>query len=285
MESFNLTDRTSLLHVVRSVWFLAFGILAGCSVLPTADKSGAYARPIGSAPVTRNDTPYSESLSCLSKQLKGRSTPSVAVGAITDYTGKYSDTLGGRRVTQGASLMAISAVDKVGLRLVERLDTAVVTDELKLANNNLIGDGGAVREIRPASILGSDLVLIGGITELNYNIGSTAADVVGYNPGVGAKLYVMNLAIDLRLVDTKSLSVIDVVSYQKQIIGREIRAGVFQFFDNQVFDLSLAERALEPMQMAVRAMIEKAVGEMTRKYLKIDPDVCVSRLDNFEEKA
>ena len=171
------------------------------------------------------------------------------------------------------------------MRLVERLDTAVVTDELKLANNNLIGDGGAVREIRPASILGSDLVLIGGITELNYNIGSTAADVVGYNSGVGAKLYVMNLAIDLRLVDTKSLSVIDVVSYQKQIIGREIRAGVFQFFDNQVFDLSLAERALEPMQMAVRAMIEKAVGEMTRKYLKIDPDVCVSRLDNFEEKA
>ena len=39
----------------------------------------------------------------------------------------------------------------------------------------------------------------------------------------------MNIGIDLRLVDTSTLEVVDVISYQKQIIGREVSAGVFDF--------------------------------------------------------
>lgn len=243
------------------------------------DAQGQYVTPIGSAPVVGNETPFSASLTCLSDHVESDKAPRIAVGAITDYTGKYSDNLGGRRITQGASLMAISALDRIGLPLVERLDTAVATDELKLANNNLIEDDGAVRDVRPASVIGSDLVLLGGITELNYNIGSSAFDLLAGNGGLGTQVYVMNLAIDLRLVETQSLTVVDVVSYQKQIIGREVRAGVFEFFDDHLFDLSVSERALEPMQMAVRAMIEKAVAELTRTHLHIDPGVCVSRLD------
>lgn len=243
------------------------------------NAQGLYADPIGSAPVVDNKTPYTETLTCLAGQLPKQGLPRIAVGDITDYTGKYSETQGGRRVTQGASLMAMSAVDKVGLPLVERLDTSVFTDELKLANNSLIGDQGQVRQISPASISGSDLVLLGGITELNYNIGSSALGQGISTFGYSRRFYVMNLAIDLRLVDTESLTVVDLVSYQKQIIGRETQTGLFEFFGDQLFDLSLSERALEPMQMAVRAMIERAVGEMTRTLLKIDSGTCVSGLN------
>jgi curli biogenesis system outer membrane secretion channel CsgG len=261
---------------------LVFGILAGCGASLDVDKNGLYATPIGSAPVTNNTTPYSEVLDCLSVNLPHVNLPRIAVGDITDFTGKSSDAEGGRRVTQGASLMAMSAIDRVGLHLVERLNTAVATDELKLANNNLIGDGGEIRSIKPASIVGSDYILLGGITELNYNIGSVARDAYIGSASVTSQFYVMNLAIDLRLVNTKSLQVVDVASYQKQIIGREVRAGVFEFFGDQLFDLSMAERALEPLQMAVRAMIEHAVGEMTRNLLEIEPGVCVSRLEGSE---
>ena len=42
-------------------------------------------------------------------------------------------------------------------------------------------------------------------------------------------MYVMNVGLDLRLVDTTTLEVVDVISYQKQIIGRQVSAGVFEF--------------------------------------------------------
>ncbi len=39
----------------------------------------------------------------------------------------------------------------------------------------------------------------------------------------------MNIGLDLRLVETRTLEVVDVISYQKQIVGHEIGAGVFSF--------------------------------------------------------
>ncbi len=88
------------------------------------------------------------------------------------------------------------------------------------------------------SIPGSDYYLVGGITELNFNIGSNGADGDGGGTATnavkgtaGASLYVMNVGIDLRLVDTNTLEVVDVISYQKQIVGRQISAGVFDFME------------------------------------------------------
>jgi curli production assembly/transport component CsgG/holdfast attachment protein HfaB len=247
--------------------------VAGCAVSPAADASGRYAAPIGDAPVIDNGTPYSDALACLRGEIAGRSAPPIAVGEIGDYTGKY-DEYSGYKVTQGAALMAASAVGRLGLPLVERLDMRVAESELKLANNNLISDGGALRMIRAGSIPGSRLYLVGGVTELNYNIRSVSGDVFFRQGGVGGQLYVINVALDLRLVNTITLEVVDTVSYQKQILGREISAGIFEFFGDSLFDVSLSERALEPMQLAVRAMIEKAVGEMARRLFGLPAETC-----------
>ena len=64
----------------------------------------------------------------------------IAVGQIADYTGKAESEGSGRKVTPGAALMAMSALAKAGVRLVERFDTSVAEMELKYANNKLIGD-------------------------------------------------------------------------------------------------------------------------------------------------
>ena len=82
---------------------------------------------------------------------------------------------------------------------------------------------------------------------------------------MGVSMYVMNVGLDLRLVDTKTLQVVDVISYQKQIIGRQISAGVFDFLGANFFDASVGESALEPIQLAVRSTIERAVLEMTSR--------------------
>ena len=259
-------------------------VLTGC-VSPIAGQSGNYAKPIGTAPVTANPTPYSEALVCMGHFSRNNSIrpPRVAVGRILDYTGK-ADIEGGRRVTQGASLMAISAFAKAGARLVERFDTSVSELELKYANNRLIGEGDSAsfRKITAGSIPGSDFYLVGGITELNYNIRSVGGeafvgdlDAMDAKGTLGGKMFVINIGLDLRLVETQTLEVVDVISYQKQIIGREISLGIFDFANGNVFDVGIGGRAQEPIQLAVRSVIERAVLEMSANlYGAPGPDVC-----------
>lgn len=262
-----------------------FGAMAltGC-VTPFSGNDGLYATPIGNAPVTSNPTAYSDALICMGHYARSNAIPSprIAVGRILDYTGK-ADVEGGRRVTQGASLMAISALAKSGARLVERFDTSVSELELKYANNRLIGEGADdFRQIMAGSIPGSDFYIVGGITELNYNIRSVGAeafsgdlDATDAKGTLGARMFVINIALDLRMVETETLEVVDVISYQKQIIGRELSAGLFDFANGNVFDIGIGERAQEPIQLAVRATVERAVLEMMANlYGAPSPDIC-----------
>jgi curli production assembly/transport component CsgG/holdfast attachment protein HfaB len=215
----------------------------------------------------------------------------IAVGQIADYTGKISSDNSGREITQGAALMAMSALSKAGVPLVERFDTSVAEMELKYANNKLIaGDGpqsgpqgSDYRKIFAGSIPGSDYYLVGGVTEVNFNIRSMGASADGAGAStnslkgtMGANMYVMNVGLDLRLVDTNTLEVVDVISYQKQIIGRQIQAGVFDFLGHTFFDASLGESALEPIQLAVRSVVERAVLEMVARLYHAPASACVS---------
>jgi curli biogenesis system outer membrane secretion channel CsgG len=89
-------------------------------------------------------------------------------------------------------------------------------------------------------------------------------------------LFVMNIGLDLRLVNTRSLEVVDVISYQKQIIGRQVGVGLFDVLGGNTFDISAGEGALEPLQLGVRAVIERAVLEMMANlYGAPGPQVCL----------
>jgi curli production assembly/transport component CsgG/holdfast attachment protein HfaB len=265
--------------------------LAGC-VSPGALPDGKYALPIGDAPVTANPTPYSAALACLGDFAKNHSlaSPRIAVGRISDYTGK-DEPDGGRKVTQGASLMAISALSKAGARLVERYDTSVSELELKYANNKLITDEDkpdaakpeSWRHINAGQVPGSDYYLVGGVTEFNYNIRSAGLGATGTSLGangatgsLSGQLHVMNVGLDLRLVDTRTLEVVDVVSYQKQIIARQVSAGFFKIVGPASINASLGDGGLEPIQLAVRSVVERAVYEMmARAYRTPGPQVCL----------
>lgn len=266
--------------------------LSAC-VSPVAGPRGLYASPIGDAPVTTNPTPYSRALVCLGDYARAnhRSSPRIAVGRIADYTGKEEADGSGRKLTQGASLMAISALAKTGASLVERYDTSVSELELKYANNKLIADGAPAgpnapvdyRRIVAGQVSGSDYYLVGGITELNFNIRSSGLDgqggqakATGVKVTASGQLFVMNIGLDLRLVDTRSLQVVDVISYQKQIIGRQVGVGLFDFLGGNVYNVSVGEGGLEPIQLAVRSVIERAVLEMMANlYGAPGPQLCL----------
>src|SRR5271168_4360946 len=172
-------------HLVKPLVFaLAALALAGC-ISPSADSTtGRYTAPIGGSPVIANETPYSDALRCLGGFVR-QHPMRVAVGQIADYTGKMESDNSGRKLTQGAALMAMSALSKASVPLVERFDTSVAEMELKYANNKLIADDnkpdtpGDYRKILAGSIPGSDYYLVGGITELNFNIRSVGAQADG----------------------------------------------------------------------------------------------------------
>ena len=271
-------------------------VLSACAT-PIAGPSGLYAQPTGNAPVTANPTPYSAALVCLAEYARKNNVnaPRIAVGRIADYTGKLEADGSGRKVTQGASLMAMSAFAKAGMPLVERFDTSVSELELKYANNKLISDDpnpkadapAQYRRILAGQVPGSDFYVAGGITELNFNIRSVGLNAAGGSSAMNnlsgeaaGQLYVMNVGLDLRLVDTRTLQVADVISYQKQIIARQVGVGLFDFFHGNVYNISVGEGGLEPMQLGVRAVIERAVLEMMANlYGAPGPEVCLQNGD------
>jgi curli biogenesis system outer membrane secretion channel CsgG len=275
-------------YLIRPLIILVAAVaLEGC-ISTAPDETGRYTAPIGGSPVISNETPYSTALRCMTGYTSQRPLR-IAVGQIADYTGKNESDNSGRKLTQGAALMAMSALSKSGVHLVERFDTSVAEMELKYANNKLIGNdqpqAGDYRRIVAGSIPGSDYYLVGGITELNFNIRSQGANgdggqttTNGIKGSASASLYVMNVGLDLRLVDTNTLQVVDVISYQKQIIGHQIQAGVFDFMGQTFFDASIGESALEPIQLAVRSVIERAVLEMTSRLYRIPANACAVNL-------
>ena len=267
---------------------------AGCST-PNVKPNGLYASPIGGAPVTSNETPYSAGLECLADFAAGRriSPPSVAVGRISDQTGKLEDN-GGRAVTQGAALMAMSAASKAGVALVERYETDVSRLEYKLADNRLISDvplreagpegERPYRPVMPGVISGAQYFITGGITELNANIQSSSAGLsinsksTTRSPSTALNnYYVLNVAIDLRMINIRTLDVVKTVTYQKQIVGRQVGAGLYLLFGNTIVNLNGTNAGEEPVQLAVRSLIERAMIEMVGNLYGINgPTVCLN---------
>jgi holdfast attachment protein HfaB len=257
-------------------------LLAGCASQEAA--MGSVAPLVGPRAEAVN-TAYSTALRCLAGHVRKQSyqPPRIAVGLITDMTGAQ-DRDNGRRLTQGATLMAVTALSEAGVRLVERYDMGVLQVEMDYTRNGLVRDSDSViREIRQGEIQGADLYLVGGISEFNPNIRSHGVD--GFAGGtssnsgslsVGAGDYVLDVALDLRLVDARSSEILGVRSLRKQIVGREVRAGVFAFLDGTVIDIGGGERAMEPVQTAVRTMVDQIVFDFVSALYSFDSRSCLT---------
>lgn len=264
---------------------MAIGALLALAVTGCAsiDQPAARVDPIrGSAPEAIT-TDYTAALRCLGGHVKSQPYPAprLAVGLITDMTGAQ-DQLQGRRLTQGATLMAITAAADAGMRLVERYDMGVLQVELDYARSGLLRDSEQViREVQAGSIQGADLYIIGGITEYNPNIRSRGADAFAAGQSaraaslsLGGSDYVVDVGLDLRLVDARSSEVLAVRGLRKQIVGREVRAGVFGFVDGTTIDIGGGQRALEPVQTAVRTMVDRIVYEFVASLYDVSSDLC-----------
>lgn len=204
-------------------------VLSGC-MTAMADIGSVQNHPqeasvIQSSPVRNSATPMSKPLACFGGLLNaaGKRPLGIAIGDIKDYTGKQGQDEG-FAITQGGALMAYSALGKIGssIRIHERFDTRVAEAELVYMNQRQLGDGryhtvddpntGEQTSVpwKPyygGTIRQSDYFIVGGISELNYNIQSGGAEFAINNVGPRARVYTMNIAVDLRIVGTQTLMV------------------------------------------------------------------------------
>ena len=254
----------------------AAGLLAGCT-LAAGGTDSAGVKPIFTSAVTSNDTPYSQCLeSWKDVKAKGR-LPRFSVGEIADKTGQVNLNDAGHALSQGASEMVMSAFYKTGkVNLVERLDLRIPLAEVKLAEQKRLDRNADAYDRLPAS----DFIVMGAITELNYNIVSGGAQLYVQGIGGGARSVIVNVALDLRVVDAKNFAVRYVTSLQKQIYGHEVQANVFRFFGNTLIELDAGKIRNEPMQLALRSIAEMSVYRIMTEFLGLPKAASCALVEN-----
>ncbi len=236
-------------------------LLTGCAMGPMSSEAGV--RPSFNFPVTNNDTPYSQCLKDLS-MFEAKRLPIFAVGEVADKTGQINFDENGHALTQGVSEMVISALAKTDkAHMVERLDLRIPLAEVRLAEqkrlNRSIDEYGKL----PAS----DFIVIGALTELNYNIVSNGAQLFVKGIGGGGRMVVINVALDLRVVNSKNFAVSYVSSLQKQIYGFEVEANVFRFFGDTLIEFDAGMVRNDPLQLGVRSVVEMSVYQIMTDFL------------------
>ncbi|MCK9540472.1 MAG: hypothetical protein M0R03_00390 [Novosphingobium sp.] len=277
--------------------------LAGLSLMALAqpgcvslqqERLGRGEEPVLVGPAVRdNRTPMDGALACFADHLRARGGKPlvIAVGDVRDYTGKYTVNEG-NAITQGGALMVSSALGKLrgAVRIAERFDPAIAERELAYADRRQLGDGKTHELPGPTgvqvvpwlpyfggSITASDYYVVGGITELNYDIRSGGVELGVTSIGPRARTYTQSVAIDLRIIDTSSLLVVQTISLTKQFTGYETSFGLFRFFGSNLFDINIGAKGQEPLQLGIRTALEEAAMRLVGAVSDVDPDPCMTQ--------
>ena len=264
--------------------------LAACGPIPRIQLAADEVPMVTGSRARLNTTIMTDAFRCFDQKLAeaGKPRMNIAVGNIADYSGKATDAEGAV-ITKGGSLMLFSALGlmRQSVRLHDRFDTSVTDLEMGYINARQLGDGrkhevdGETVPWLPyygGSIAKSDYVILGGITEVNFNIASGGWGAEVNQIGGKARSFTMSVAADLRLVETQSLVVRATASFQKQFTGYEVGANLFSFFDvfedKQLFDIYAGNIQQEPMQLGVRAILEEATLKVLSDLTQVDYRVC-----------
>lgn len=267
--------------------------LAACVSVRQARLGPAEAPTLIGPSVRDNRTPMDAALACFATHVEaGRLRPLViGVGDVRDYTGKYSVNEG-NAITQGGALMVYSALGKLNgaVGLAERFDPTIAERELGYADRRQLGDGQVHDVGGPTgktqapwlpyyggSIIRSDYYIVGGVTELNYDIRSGGLDGEVNQLGPKARTYTQSVAVDLRIVDTRSLLVVKAISLTKQFTGYEVGFDIFRFFGSDLFDINVGAKGQEPLQLGIRTALEEATMRLVGAVARVDPEPCLAQ--------
>lgn len=274
---------------LRSLMSLGLSVcLFGCTAWTPITKNDDVL--LGPAPYM-NETPMNAALYCLRQYTKLRDLR-LGVADFVDGTGATpgNGDLNGRYFSQRPDMMLLVAMNKAGVRIVNRTSTAVAEWELRQAMEKKLGDGKPdsvgkqhydYRPVRAGEILGSNYYIHGAITEINWALSNNVEEYGFLGVTAGKQVYRVSMAVDVAVTNSETTEVVFARSYAKQLVGYQVGGGVFRFMDvtlgpthTELFESNVGDKKNEPVQRALRWLIESAaydvVAEMEGRHQSCD---------------
>lgn len=211
---------------------------SGCAAPSASDPRPGLASLVGTAS-REGDTPYSDSLRCLRRFASTRPVR-IVVGPISD-----------RGTREGALGMTIAAFGKAGIPTYDHLGVSVAK-----------GSEPRASFVLARSVPGSDFYLAGSISDFD---GESEAHA-----------WRLRVGLDLRLVDINTRELAQVVSYQRELTGRQEGEDALQFMGQRFFATQTGTRA--PAEFAKRSAIERAVLKMVLRIYGASAESCAPEL-------
>jgi curli biogenesis system outer membrane secretion channel CsgG len=257
---------------------LLTSIVAGCESMPP-QLSQPKAPYNGAIPITI-DTPADQALECLARSPQvTRSNRVFAVHTISDLSQKFEVDEAGPYVPRDTAGMLVTALSKAGVKQVNRVNTVVTEFEIARAREQILGDGRDAivegerlpyRPLERGALRGSDLVIDGAVTQLDFNTYSGGTEGSIFGVGGGKRKFALTVGADLRVTDTRSTELVMAEAYSKQAVGVEVYGSIFRFFDSELFDVKIGTKSQEGLHSGIRWMLAEAAYDIVSTTLKHD---------------
>ncbi len=202
----------------------------------------------------------------------------VAVYQFGDQTGqnKPNDEFPeySRAVTQGANAVLINALKRTGngawFRVVERASLPALLQERRIIRQMREAyAAGSLPPLAPLTYAG--LLLDGGIIGYDSNIVTGGAGARFLGIGGDTQYRKDTVTVYLRAVSVQTGEVLKSVSASKTIYSVALRAGAFRYIDFQeLLEIEVGTTTNEPVLLAVRQAVEKAVHALIAEGLQAD---------------
>lgn len=271
-----MTAKLKPLKVVSCA--LVVAALMGCESLPP--QLSAPQPVYNGAIPTVVDTPADIALQCLARSSAVQNSDRVfSVHLISDLTQKIEIDAAGAFIPRDTAGMLVTALARAGVRQVNRINTTVSEFEIARAREQILGDGRTTviegeslpyRPLERGSLRGSDIVIDGAITQLDFNTYSGGFEGAFFGLSGGQRNFAMTVAADLRVTDTRSTELLMAQAYSKQAVGREVSGSVFRFFDDELFDVQIGSKSQEGLHAGIRWMLAEAAYDIVSTTLEHD---------------
>jgi len=193
----------------------------------------------------------------------------VTVYRFQDKTGQFHDSDKLRystAVTQGATSQLITALMRARyFTVVERahLDDIITEQRLKTEKRVLPNTGPQI-----GKMYGAEYIITGDITEYNVDVVTGGLGVRVSGAGGSAQYAVATAAIDLRIVESTTGKIVFNKSLKKRIVGKQVGVNIFRFWDNRLYEINGGLANQDPVQLAIRELLEEGVFQICNTYAK-----------------
>ncbi len=251
-----------------------YKLLLVIPILILGSCAGMFNQPIKQKPSQTGE--LAPSTKILLDLPKAQSPVEVAVYNFSDQTGQYKAVENGSTfstaVSQGATTILIKALEDSGWFIpIERENLSNLSTERNIIRNT---KQEYIKNLNPNEpplppLLYAGLLLEGGIISYDTNIITGGVGARYFGIGGSTQYRQDRITVYLRAVSTSNGQILKTVYVSKTILSQALDASLFRFVKFQrLLEVEMGITQNEPMQLAVKDAIEKAVHDLIIEGVK-----------------